>query len=37
MKPSPKPPILKLDPGTLVLILAVLILAPLLITGFWAQ
>jgi hypothetical protein len=38
MTPPPqKPPILKIDPGTLVFILAALILTPLLLTGFWAQ
>jgi hypothetical protein len=38
MQPSPnEPPKLKIDPGTLVFILAVLILAPLLVTGFWAH
>lgn len=37
-KPSkPNPLVLKIDPATLVLILGVLILLPLLLTGFISQ
>lgn len=35
--PDSKPPILKIDAATLVLIVSALILLPLLLTGFWAQ
>ena len=34
---SPKQPILRLEAGTLVFIIAALILVPLLVTGFLAQ
>ncbi len=36
--PDPKKPwILNIDPGTLLLIIAVLLLAPLLLAGFFSQ
>ncbi|BAY11008.1 hypothetical protein NIES2098_41850 [Calothrix sp. NIES-2098] len=35
--PEPDKNILKLDPGTLVLIVSILILLPLLLAGFFSQ
>lgn len=34
---EPKQTVLKIDPGTLILIISALILLPLLFTGFWGQ
>lgn len=37
-KPEPpKPPMLRIDAGTVVFIIALLLLVPLLVTGFFAQ
>jgi hypothetical protein len=35
--PDPKTKVIKVDPGTLLLIISALILLPLLITGFLSQ
>lgn len=37
MREPDKKNIIKIEPGTLVLIISVLLLVPLLIAGFWSQ